>query len=213
MRRTLVIGDVHGCLDELESLVKACGVAAGERLVLAGDLVGKGPDSHGVIAFAREHGALGVLGNHDASAVKRRMGPWEPFEKWAFLRTFSREDWAYLESLPLFLRLGRDHAVVHGGAMPGVPLERQKREHLLCLRSIPPTGEGTSRLLQDHPWAAKWKGPEHLVFGHDALRGYQRYPFATGLDTGCVYGGQLTALELPGQRIVQVPARRRYVAV
>jgi len=213
MRRTLVIGDVHGCLDELERLVKACGYTAGDRLVLAGDLVGKGLDSSGVIAFAREHGALGVLGNHDASALKHRKEPWDPHGRWAFISTFSREDWAYLENLPLFLRLGKAHAVVHAGAMPGVPLEKQARDHLLCLRSISPTGEGTSRLLDDHPWAAQWTGPEHLVFGHDALRGYQRHPFATGIDTGCVYGRQLTALELPGQRIVHVPARRRYVAI
>jgi hypothetical protein len=213
MRRTLVIGDVHGCLDELEALVRRCGFAAGDRLVLAGDLVGKGPDSPGVLAFARETGALGVLGNHDAWALKHREGPWDAHGKAAFLARLKAADWAYLEALPLFLRLGKHYAVVHAGAMPGIPLERQTRDHLLSLRSITAEGEGTSRLVADHPWAAQWPGPEHVVFGHDAVRGFQRHPHATGIDTGCVYGRQLTAIELPGQRIVHLPARRRYVPV
>lgn len=213
MRRTLVIGDVHGCLDELEALVRVCGFVAGDRLVLAGDLVGKGPDSQGVLAFARERGAFGVLGNHDAWALKHRHDPRNPHGKGAFLAQLKKADWAYLEALPLFLRLGKRHAVVHAGAMPGLPLEQQERDHLLSLRSITPEGHGTSRLVAGHPWAARWTGPEYLIFGHDAIRGFQRHPLATGIDTGCVYGRQLTAIELPGDRIVHMPSRRRYVAI
>jgi hypothetical protein len=224
MQRTIVVGDVHGCLDELQAVLAACGYASGDRLVLAGDLVMKGPDSQGVVALARAEGALAVLGNHDVHALvaraqraageERGLKP----ERRQVLATLTDDDWAFLEALPLFVRLGLERpgepetAVVHGGAVPGVPLEAQRREHLLNLRSIKANGEPTKK-IDGTPWAALWNGPERLVFGHDAVRGLQQYPMATGLDTGCVYGGALTALVLPERRLVQVEARRAYVEV
>jgi hypothetical protein len=225
MERTIIVGDIHGCREELEELVHKCGFRPGERLVLVGDLVAKGPDSPGVIARAREWGAAAVLGNHDAHVLRVRDieagrrpddGREVKDEHRRVVDALGPEDWAYLEALPLMLRLGperpgdADTVVVHAGVVPGVPLERQAREHLLTLRSLKDDGEPTKK-LKGRPWAAVWPGPERIVFGHDAVRGLQQHPFATGLDTGCVYGGRLTALVLPERRLVHVTARRPYV--
>ena len=92
------------------------------------------------------------------------------------------------------------------------PLEQQEREHLLTLRSITNEGE-PSKKSKGMPWASQWRGPERMVFGHDAVRGLQEYAYATGLDTGCVYGGELTALVLPERKLVSVRAQRAYVPV
>ncbi len=227
MQRTIVIGDIHGCADELKQLVAKAGFQAGDRLVLVGDLVAKGPDSQGVLAFARERGALAVMGNHDAHVLRlrevalgraaddgRRARP----EHQQVLDTLTEPDWAFLEALPVLLRLGPeraggpDTAVVHAGVVPGVPLEQQDREHLLTLRSITREGEPTKK-GKGMPWASQWRGPERIVFGHDAVRGLQEYAYATGLDTGCVYGGLLSGLVLPERKLVSVRAARAYVDV
>jgi len=218
MQRTIIVGDVHGCAEELRLLLRKCGHAKGDRVVLAGDLVAKGPDSQGVVQFARENGVLAVLGNHDAFALAHQNEAEKDRsqDRRSYIRSLRADDWDYLESLPHFLRLGDVRAggpevlVVHAGLVPGIPVENQRKEHLRSLRSIAATGEPTSRLLVHFPWAAQWRGPEWVIFGHDAVRGLQQQPLATGLDTGCVYGRQLTAIVLPEGKIVQVAALRRY---
>jgi len=140
--RTIIIGDVHGCLDELRDLVRRCGGVRGAHIVLVGDLVAKGPDSAGVIQWAREAGARAVLGNHDAHLLRHkpgtaRSGDDERPHHASVARTLRQADWRWLEGLPLWIALDGDgegegeggdplaspgHVVVHAGLVPGVPL-------------------------------------------------------------------------------------------
>jgi predicted phosphodiesterase len=214
--RTLVIGDVHGCLEELRALVAKAGATEDDDIVLVGDLVAKGPDSVGVVAWARERGAAAVLGNHDEHVLQARAGnahAKEHHQKVAAALSAADADW--LAARPLWVPLsagGKPHVVIHGGMVAGVAVEKQEREHLIAMRSITADGRPTKR-IEGTPWGAVWTGPEHVVFGHDAIRGLQQHPFATGLDTGCVYGRELTALWLPAHELVSVPARRAYAAM
>ena len=221
--RTILIGDIHGCLAELQELMVACAVDwKADRVISVGDLVAKGPDSHGVLQMVRETGMRAVLGNHDAKLLTigpqpegdgAAAGP-APDHHTAVARTLDARDWPLLDGLPLYLDLPElDALVVHGGIRPGIPIEEQPRGVLMNLRSIAPDGAPSNRVDGGVPWASLWPGPRHVVFGHDAIRGLQQYPFATGLDTCCVYGRALTALILPERRLVSVPARRAYCEI
>ena len=103
-----------------------------------------------------------------------------------------------------------DVLVVHAGLRPGRAPDDEERTNLLTMRSIRADGSGSKRIDEGVPWASLWSGPDHVLFGHDAVRGLQEWPFATGLDTGCVYGRQLTAMLLPGRRLVSVAAKKAY---
>lgn len=214
MGRTIVVGDVHGCREELERLLETCEVGSGDEVVLVGDLVAKGPDSQGVIQLCRERRCRAVMGNHDAHVLRIRAGTLQKAPKPTHAKVaeaLTDADWQWLEALPHSLELPAFGArVVHAGLVPGVPMEAQSRDLMITLRSITPEGKPSKKIDEGVPWASLWRGPEHVYFGHDAMRGLQQHPFATGLDTGCVYGGLLTAVILPERRIVSVRAARTW---
>ena len=213
--RTLIVGDVHGCLAELQELLGKARLKPGvDRLIFVGDLVAKGPDSRGVVKLAQEWSAKSVKGNHDAHVLKFRRGEEEqmrpPHREVA--RTLDEADWRYLEAMPLWLRLP-GLLVVHAGVVPSIPLEEQEEDALINMRSLTASGKWSKRIEAGVPWASAWRGPERVVFGHDAVRGLQRHPHALGLDTGCVYGKRLTALLLPADELVWVAAHKVWAPV
>jgi hypothetical protein len=217
-KRTLIVGDVHGCREELEDLLKESGWEEDDQLVFVGDLVAKGPDSLGVVRLARNLGARAVRGNHDQHCLNwwdaKRAGKEPPMLKPAHQLVadeLEAEDWQWLADRPLWLELPEhDALVVHAGLLPGVPLEEQNPYDLMNMRSILEDGTPSRSYEEGTPWASVWPGPQLVMFGHDAVRGFQNHPHAVGLDMGCVYGGWLSGLWLPGRDLVSVPARAEY---
>lgn len=228
MPRTIIIGDVHGCRDELARLLERVGFASGDRLVMVGDLIVRGPDPCGTLDLLREAGAQSVRGNHEDRLLRWRAGRGDP--RGEPLGVLSREtaqllracDWDFLETLPYWLDLP-EHAlrIVHAGLIPGLPIERQDPHTLMYVRGLGRYGEPIERRGGKVLWGQVYQGPPHIAFGHNARSEPQLHAWATGLDTGAVYGGRLTAMVLeegepvppPASRskvLVSVPARRRY---
>ena len=237
-RRAIVIGDVHGCAAELQALLAKCGYERGrDVIVCAGDVVNKGPSSVDVVRFLRAEGAFAVRGNHEEAALAFATGAGDArskliAEQWSWTAELSRDDLAWLTALPFAIALPQHNAiVVHAGLVPGVALEDQLLKDLVSMRGLVPRPCSDSKEDEDDEdnesprggyateapaacpeqrWAAQWRGPELVIFGHDAMEGLQEHPYAVGLDTGCCYGNQLTALLLPGRELVSVEAARNY---
>ena len=217
MARTIIVGDVHGCVDELGRLLDALAPGAADRVLFVGDLVARGPDSLGVLALYRSVNGQAVLGNHEykllAAHRARRDGSKRPRVSalhYGLLHRLAEADWALLESLPLSLSLPEHGlSIVHAGVLPEQGLAAQDPWVLTHIRSIDPQGKPSPR-HDFEPWAARYGGDPHIVFGHNSRLGLQLAPHATGLDTGCVYGGLLTALVLAAnQPIPPDPHQRR----
>lgn len=220
-KRVLFVGDVHGCFDELQELYNECTDPSKETLLIfVGDLVFKGPKTLEVIRFVRETGSFSVRGNHEQSILteilhKRRNEPVR--EKRKFVYDLTQEDEDFLQNLPFTISVPSfDVLVVHGGLLPGIPVQQQDPLGMMFIRNyIPEKFQGTAGIEEGLPWASTWSGPQHVVFGHDARRGVQQYKYATGIDSGCVYGNYLTGILIEdgiwaNRKLVQVKAKKKY---
>jgi hypothetical protein len=220
MGRAIVVGDVHGCRSELERLLdKLRWRADDDRLYFVGDLASRGPDPLGVLSWVRRTGGKAVLGNNEnallhwrVSRKKNGRAPALGRSQRDFVDRLSDADWALLESLPLYLDLPEHNLrIVHAGVLPDVPFTAQPREVLLSIRYVSRSGEPLDTREPDSGavlWGQRYHGPMHIVFGHYARPGVQIHPYATGIDTGAVYGNRLTALVLGPDQQVPPPEGR-----
>ena len=211
MGRTIVIGDIHGCYDELVELLGKLTFAQEDRVVAVGDLTAKGPKSREVLdLFSNDVRFSSVVGNHDLALVRRWRGEevaLKPSQAKAFAELQADDDryLHYLASLPLLISL-TSHVVIHAGLRPGVPLDQQSADDLLELRTL--GDDRTSR--KGTPWYEVYDGPATALFGHWPARQPRISKHAVGLDTGCVYGGQLTAYVIETSEFVSVAAAAAY---
>ncbi|MDP9035175.1 MAG: metallophosphoesterase [Myxococcota bacterium] len=139
MALTVIVGDVHGCTAEVESLLEKVGFSPGlDRLFFVGDLLVRGPDSHGALALARRLGAGMVRGNHEEKLLMGRATCSPASAAHACVaQELSRDEWAWLEAAPLWLDLpAHGIRVVHAGVIPGITIDRMPREALLGMRTL-----------------------------------------------------------------------------
>lgn len=217
----IVIGDVHGCFDEMKIFLDTIhnGTKNAESIlkIFVGDLVNKGPKNREVLQYLLEDknkqspSCLAVRGNHD-ELVLREYLTWKKHpkslkKKNEWMKALTQNEIDYLTSLPYTISIpSLNSIIVHAGIVPGVSLQDQNPDDLVTMRNLiedPSQKSGYSATKKHHPgtaWAKVWSGPEHVYFGHDAKRRLQVRKFATGLDTGCIYGDTLTGLFIKGPR-------------
>jgi len=205
--RRIFVGDIQGCLEPLERLLRAVAFERGrDRLFPVGDLVNKGPDSPGTIDLLMELGAEAVLGNHDLHWLQKGR-----------LLEPRRSTW--LAAQPI-VRVLDDLVVVHAGLHPQwdearlLRLGPAEQDYAVNVRYCDPAG---NRPAADwpppgppfRPWDDFYAGSKRVIFGHWARRGLVVRPQCVGLDTGCVYGGKLSAWIAEEDRVVQVDGWKR----
>jgi serine/threonine protein phosphatase 1 len=183
-----VIGDVHGCLSELEALIEKLAVGSDDLVVFVGDLVRKGPDSREVLEYVMERSNMcTVRGNNEQKLIDGD----------AELSELSAEHLEYVESLPVVISWD-DVAVIHGGINHRKPLSEHSVAELLNMRSLAPEG-GYNRPF----WFETRQTYPRVFFGHTVLSEPLETEWAVGLDTGCVHGRQLTAYDYRASRFIE----------
>ncbi|PVE04095.1 polynucleotide kinase-phosphatase [Streptomyces scopuliridis] len=222
-----IIGDIHGCRSELETLLGKLGYEdgahpEGRTAVFVGDLVDRGPDSPGVLrrvmGMVAAGTALCVPGNHE-----NKLGRWLKGKKVQHthglaetIEQLEREDDAFRTQVREFIDGLVSHYVLDGGKLvvchAGLP-EKYHGRTSGRVRSHALYGDTTGEtdefgLPVRYPWAEEYRGRAAVVYGHTPVPNTSWINNTLCLDTGAVFGGRMTALRWPEREIVDVPAER-----
>ncbi|SOD73121.1 polynucleotide kinase-phosphatase [Jatrophihabitans sp. GAS493] len=232
-----VIGDVHGCRAELETLFGELGYLIdrdelgrpvnathpdGRTAVFVGDLVDRGPDSPGVLRLVMGMVAAGtalcVPGNHESKLVKALQGRNVQISHGleTTLAQLASESVEFRKEVELFCYGLVSHLVLDDGnlvvAHAGLKQAYQGRSSAR-VRSFALYGDTTGEtdefgLPVRYPWANDYRGPAMVLYGHTPTPEPEWVNNTMCLDTGCVFGGKLTAVRYPEKDVISVPAAR-----
>ena len=228
-----IIGDVHGCCDELEQLLQQLGYERnsgpwkhpeGRKAIFVGDLVDRGPrivDTLKTVMSMLDAGtALSVPGNHDIK-LKRKLEGRDVTVSHGLDRTLAeleQQTPEFRSEVQKFLDGLVSHYVFDDGrlvvAHAGMKAEMQGRGSAK-VRDFALFGETTGEtdefgLPVRYNWAAEYRGPASVVYGHTPVPEPEWLNRTINIDTGCVFGGRLTALRWPEKELVSVSARQTY---
>ena len=209
--KTLVIGDIQGCYQELLDLLQQAGISEADQIIAVGDLVDRGPGSPAVLDFFRSRpNARCVMGNHEYKHIEAFENHGTATQPMIAAREQFADRYpdavAFMKTLPLYVELP-DANVVHAFMEPDIPLSRQRKDVLLGL----PAGEEYLKQEYHWPWYETYAGVKPLIVGHRDYSAsgipliYKDRVFC--IDTGCCYGRKLTGVLLPEFRVLTVPAR------
>ena len=213
MKRTFAIGDIHGCLDKLEDLLSLIAPGREDCLIFLGDYIDRGDSVAAVIDFlidlAGRVPCVFLRGNHEdmfitflefgtnrtvffANGGMKTVLSYMKNEGLAsndqVARMLPEAHRVFLSNLKWYHE-DDDYVYVHAGIKPGIELEKQDRYDLIWIRDefiFSPTGI-----------------KKKVIFGHTPFARPLVKPDKIGVDTGAVYGGVLTAIELPGETFIQ----------
>jgi protein phosphatase len=230
-----VIGDVHGCFAELTALLGRLGYAVdadgasarhpeGRTAVFVGDLVDRGPATPAVLrlvmGMTAEGSGLSVAGNHEAKLVRalRGRGVSVTHGLEVTLAQLAAEPPGFSEQVAAFADGLLGHVVLDDGrlvvAHAGLP-EAMHGRASAAVRAFALYGDTTGEtdeygLPVRYPWAQDYRGRAMVVYGHTPVPETEWVNGTICLDTGCVFGGRLTALRYPERELVSVPAGAVY---
>jgi hypothetical protein len=214
-KRVIKIGDVHGCFDELQELLKKVDYKPGiDVLIFTGDLIDRGPKIKEVLEFVRKTPLVfSVFSNHEYKLLRHLNGRsitignglqktidqcqnyFDPF----FI--------GWLSSLPLIIKWKPDNYIVHAGVHPWKTIDYQDRDFLIYARAFDPqTGKFSMR--GEYYWY-DFPRNEKIFFGHMPHEKPNVAEHAIALDGGCVHGGVLRAC-VDGKDFFEVPAKQNY---
>ena len=245
--RIIIIGDIHGCLDELKELCLQLNLEKGDSVYSIGDLIDRGPDSAGVVNFCAELSKICnfrlVLGNHEEkflrwlnhvenkTGMELQMKGTKEFPD--LLSGLSTEGLDLIRSACYSIYLKEENiTLLHGGisAQPKFPFpetycygihspkDLKGLDLITKIRYLSPEGKFVSineETAEDHYWAEVYGGSfGQIFFGHQPFlqESPKEFPHATCLDTGCVFGGWLSAVVLENgiREYVSMKAKETY---
>lgn len=216
-KRTIVIGDIHGCLSPLKLLLNKINVTPKDRIISCGDIFDRGPKSIEVLKFLRDINAEIIIGNHEdkylryynhSLRVLKEPDYINPInlseEKMKIYGRLKPEELEYLDALPRVISLNDRIKVIHAGAQANMPFDKQPQGNFMYLRYLKESGGAHGGHIKDGEkkifWAEKWQGPECIVYGHYVhnltfpIIHANSNAWCLGLDTGACFGGMLSSV-------------------
>mgnify|MGYP002640762724 CR=1 FL=1 len=218
VKRTIVIGDIHGCYDELQKLLKKVDFSANDLCISVGDIVDRGADSWKVVDFFKNTpNAHCVLGNHERRVAGVIRGTSEA--AWSQLHTLSKlpkdkhKAYAkYFESLPAVIET--PHAIItHARLDPNKDLQHQDPYHACGVggESIQFLTDENAVPLWFNNWKSKYSLAKPICMGHKRYKRVElEYNGLYALDTDAVKGKLLSAIVLPQLQVVSVASHNYY---